>query len=438
MEMADRDRAAAPLPAPFPAERLRLDFPALRQTINGYPLVYLDNAATTQKPQPVLDEITRAYVECCANVNRGAHTLGARASAEYDAARAAVQRLLNAAAVEEVVFTSGCTSAINLVAYSWGDENVGAGDEVIVSGLEHHSNLLPWQALCQRRRARLRSIPLTDTGELRLDVLERWLCPRTKLIAVAHVSNVLGTVSPIAEIVRLAGRVGARVLVDGAQAVSRQPVDVRALGCDFYAFSGHKLYAPFGIGALYARRELLDRMPPFLTGGGMVDRVGVEASTYAEPPGRFEAGTPNLAAAIGLRRAVEYLEAIGLSAVQRHEEDLLLYARAALGRTAGVRLIGLATPAIGVVSFVFGDIHPHDVSTILDQRGVAVRAGHHCAEPVMQHFGVPATLRASFALYNTRTDVDALVSGLASAREVFSKVFGNVSDTAFEQASDSD
>jgi cysteine desulfurase/selenocysteine lyase len=411
----------SPLPsrASLDVERLRLDFPALAQLINGHPLVYLDNAATVQKPQCVIDEVTRCYTSGCANVHRGAHTLGARASDAYDAARGTVQRFLNAEAAEEIVFTSGCTAAINLVASAWGDQNVGAGDEILVSGLEHHSNLLPWQRLCQRRGARLRLIPLTERGELRLDTYADWLGSRTKLVAVAHVSNALGTLNPVEVMAKLAHGVGAPILVDGAQAVSRLRVDVRALGCDFYAFSGHKLYGPFGIGALYARRELLERMPPFLTGGGMVDRVEAEEATFAGLPRLFEAGTPNLAGAMGLARAIGYLEGIGLDVVTSHERELLAYTRRALEHVAGVRLIGTAEAALGVVSFVMDDIHPHDVSTILDQAGVAVRAGHHCAQPVMRHFDVPATVRASFAVYNTRADVDALVCGLAKVRDVF-------------------
>jgi cysteine desulfurase / selenocysteine lyase len=403
----------------FPAERLRLDFPALAQNIAGHPLVYLDNAATTQKPQCVIDSMTRGYTDGVANVNRGAHTLGGRASAAYEAAREAVRRLLNARVPDEIVFTSGCTAAINLVAYAWGDENIAEGDEVITTALEHHSNLLPWQRLCQRRRARLRVISLTAAGDLRLDELSDALSARTRLVAVAHVSNSTGAVNPVREIATLARRVGARVLVDGAQAAPRMAVDVSELDCDFYAFSGHKLYGPFGIGALYARRELLERMSPLSTGGGMVEEVGAQSSTYAGVPARFEAGTPNLEGAIGLARAIQYLEAIGLSRVLQHDQELTAYARAALARTARVRLIGDPASALGVVSFVVEGVHAHDVSTILDQAGVAVRAGHHCASLALQHFQVPATLRASFALYNTRSDVDALVTALAGVQEVF-------------------
>jgi cysteine desulfurase/selenocysteine lyase len=403
----------------FSAERVRLDFPALAERPGGAPLVYLDNAATTQKPEAVIEAVARAYRGGMANVNRGAHALAARASAAYESARASVQRLLNAELADEVVLTSGCTAAINIAAYAWGDEHVGPGDEVLTTALEHHSNLLPWQRLCERRRARLRVIPLTAAGEIDLGELEAALTDRTRLVAVTHVSNVTGGESPLREIIALAGRVGARVLVDGAQAAPRLPVDVRALGCDFYAFAGHKAYGPSGIGALYAARPVLRQMAPFLTGGGMVESVEAERATYAAAPARFEAGTPNLEGAIGLERAIGYLTALGLPRVRAHDEALTRYARAALERAPGVRLIGAPARPIGVVSFVLDEVHAHDASTIVDQAGVAVRAGHHCASLALQHFGVGATLRASFAVYNTRADIDALVLALARVREVF-------------------
>jgi cysteine desulfurase / selenocysteine lyase len=414
--MAEPSAPAAP---GLDLERLRAQFPALGQRIHDQPLVYLDNAATVQKPACVLDEMQRCYTEYCANVHRGAHTLGERATASYERARRAVQRLLHAQSPDEIVFTSGCTAAINLVARAWGDQNVGAGDEILVTGLEHHSNLLPWQQLCQRCGARLRSVPLDPHGQLQLDAYERLLGPRTRLVAVAHVSNALGTLNPIRELAQRAHAVGARILVDGAQAVARCAVDVQELGSDFYAFSGHKLYGPFGIGALYGRRELLESMPPLFTGGGMVEVVEAESSSFSAAPGRFEAGTPNLSAAAGLERAIAWLQGVGLERVRAHELDLLRYARRALAALPGVRLIGAGEPALGVVSFVQDGVHPHDVSTILDRSGIAVRAGHHCAQPVMRHFDVPATVRASFAAYNTRAEVDALVAGLARVREVF-------------------
>jgi len=400
----------------LPAERLRLDFPALAA---GAPLVYLDNAATTQKPESVIEAVASYYRAGAANAHRGAHRLGASASAAYEAARAEVQRLIGAEHPDEIVLTSGCTAAINLVAHAFGDERVGAGDDVIVTTLEHHANLLPWQRLCQRRGARLRVLPASPEGELRLDVLESWLTPRTRLVAVTHVANTTGGVSSLGEIVALAARVGARVLVDGAQAIARLAVDVRAIGCDFYAFSGHKLYAPAGIGVLYGRRELLASLGPFITGGGMVDVVTPEASTYAAAPSRFEAGSPNVEGAIGLTRAIEYLRAAGIERVARHDEALTRYARERLRAVPGVQLIGEPRRSLGVVSFVMAGVHAHDLSTIVDDAGVAVRAGHHCAQLAMQHFGVSATVRASFGLYNTRADIDALCAALDRAREIF-------------------
>jgi len=400
-------------------EALRSQFPALSQLVHGQPLVYLDNAATVQKPACVLEELLRCYTESCANVNRGAHTLGERATEGYERARSTVQRFLHAASSEELVFTSGCTAAINLVAHGWGDRHVRQGDEVIVTGLEHHSNLLPWRELCRRRGARLRSVPIDEQGRLDLEAYARLLGPRTRLVAVAHVSNVLGTLTPLRELAGLAHAAGARILVDGAQAVARTAVDVQALDCDFYAFSGHKLYGPFGIGVLWGRRELLESTEPVFTGGGMVEELSAERASYRPLPARLEAGTPNVSGALGLGRAIEWLEQIGLERVEAHERELLSHARAVLAELPGVRLLGSAEPALGVVSFVLEGVHAHDLSTILDQAGIAVRAGHHCAQPVMQRFGVPAALRASFAVYNTRAEIDALVAGLRRAREVF-------------------
>jgi cysteine desulfurase/selenocysteine lyase len=400
-------------------EALRRQFPALSQLVHGRPLVYLDNAATVQKPASVLEELLRCYTESCANVNRGAHTLGERATEGYERARGTVRRFLNAASADELVFSSGCTAAINLVARGWGDRHVAQGDELIVSGLEHHSNLLPWRELCRRRGAVLRSVPIDEQGALDLDAYARLLGPRTRLVAVAHVSNVLGTLTPLRELARLAHAAGALILVDGAQAVARTAVDVQALDCDFYTFSGHKLYAPFGIGVLWGRRELLESMDPVFTGGGMVEELSPERVSYRPVPGRLEAGTPNLSGALALARAIEWLQQIGLDRVEAHERELLRHARAVLGALPGVRLLGGAEPALGVVSFVLDGVHAHDLSTILDHGGVAVRAGHHCAQPLMQRFGIPAAVRASFAVYNTREEIDALVAGLRRAREVF-------------------
>ena len=405
--------------AALDVEAVRAQFPALRQLVHGRPLIYLDNAATVQKPACVLEELVRCYTESCANVNRGAHTLGERATEGYERARQIVQRFLHAPSSEEVVFTSGCTAAINLVAHGWGEQHVASGDELLVTGLEHHSNLLPWRELCQRRGATLRCVPIDDRGALDLDAYRRLLGPRTRLVAVAHVSNVLGTLTPIRELGRLAHAVGARIFVDGAQAVARTPVDVQALDCDFYAFSGHKLYAPFGIGVLWGRRELLEATAPLFTGGGMVEELSPERASYRPLPGRLEAGTPNLSGALGLGRAIQWLEQIGLTRVEAHEGALLRHARAVLAELPGTRLIGSAEPALGVVSFVLDGVHAHDLSTVLDQAGIAVRAGHHCAQPVMQRFGVPAAVRASFAVYNTHAEIDALVAGLLQARAVF-------------------
>jgi cysteine desulfurase/selenocysteine lyase len=398
---------------------LHADFPALAQRVHGHPLIYLDNAATTQKPRVVLEETQRCYTEYCGNVQRSAHSLAERASLAYEAAREAVQRLIGAASPEEIVFVSGATAAINLVARGFGDDAVGPGDEVVVTQLEHHSNLLPWQELCRRRGARLRSVPLDERGALRLDVYRELLGARTRLVALAHVSNVLGTENPVRELIELAHACGARVLVDGAQAVGRCAVDVKALGCDFYAFSGHKLYGPFGIGVLYGKAEELERIYPPVTGGGMVDVVEAEWASHAGLPQRLEAGTPNLAGAAALARAVEYLSRIGLARIEQHDRALVAYARNVLGAQPRVRLVGTAEPALGVVSFAVEGVHPHDVATLLDQHGIAVRAGHHCAQPVMRHFGLPGTVRASFALYNTSAEVDALAAGLAHVREVF-------------------
>jgi cysteine desulfurase/selenocysteine lyase len=399
--------------------RLRADFPALDQKMHGKPLVYLDSAASTQKPRAVIEAVARFYAEDYANIHRGVYELAERATRAFESGREAVRRLLHASDAREVVLLRGATEAINLVAQSWGRANVGPGDEILVTAMEHHSNLVPWQMLCAERGARLVVAPIDDDGALRMDELERRLGPRTRLAAVVHVSNALGTVNPIREIVELAHARGARVLVDGAQAVARTPVDVSALGCDFYALSGHKLYGPSGIGALWGRAELLEAMPPWQGGGEMIETVTFERTTYASIPRRFEAGTPHIAGGVGLASAIGYLEAAGLERVCAHEEALLAYARDALRQVPRLRPIGTAPRRMGVLSFVLDGIHAHDVGTVLDREGVAVRTGHHCAQPVMQRFGVPATVRASFGLYNTREDVDALVRGLHAVLEVF-------------------
>ena len=398
---------------------VRRDFPILRQRIHGKPLVYLDNAATTQKPQAVLDALVHYYAEENANVHRGVHSLSGRATDSYEAARETVRRFLNAADAKEIVFPRGTTEAINLVAQTYGRAHVGAGDEIVITEMEHHSNIVPWQILCEEKRAKLRVVPVTDAGELRFDEYERLLNERTKIVAVAHVSNVLGTINPIAEIVRLAQPRGIKVVVDGAQAVAHMPVDVQALGCDFYAFSGHKIFGPTGVGVLYGRKALLESMPVYQGGGGMIGRVTFERTTFADLPYKFEAGTPHIVGAIGLAAALDYLTTIGLERVGSYEEALLSYATDALSEVPGLRLMGTAPAKASVLSFVLGDVHPHDVGTILDREGVAVRAGHHCCQPLMARLGVPATARASLALYNTHEDVDALVAALRTVQEVF-------------------
>jgi cysteine desulfurase/selenocysteine lyase len=397
--------------------RVRADFPALHQQVNGRPLVYLDNAATTQKPQPVLDALLGFYSRDCANVHRGVHALSQRATDAYEGARETVARFLNARP-REIVFTRGTTEAINLVAYSYGSR-LSPGDEILITELEHHSNIVPWQMLAERTGARLRVAPIDDRGEIILEEFQRLLGPRTRIVAVAHVSNALGTVNPVEEICRLAHTYGARVLVDGAQAVPHLAVDVRALDCDFYAFSGHKIYGPTGIGVLFGRWELLEAMPPYQGGGDMIRSVTFEKTLYNDPPYRFEAGTPHIAGAIGLAAAIEYVTRLGLEEIRRHEQQLLEAATRALEEIPGVRIVGTAAHKAAVVSFVLDGVHPHDVATVLDHEGVAVRAGHHCAQPLMERFGLPATTRASFALYNTLEEVDALARAVRRARELF-------------------
>ncbi len=412
----DERRTAAP---GYDLARVRDDFPILARQIHGRPLVYLDNAATTQKPRAVAAAIADCYSGWYANVERGVHTLSQLATQHREGARETVRRFLNAASAEEIVFVRGTTEAINLVAASWGPANVGPGDEVLITGLEHHSNLVPWQRLCAERGAALRVAPIDDRGEVRLDDFARLLSPRTRLAAFAHVSNALGTVLPVREMTELAKQAGAAVLIDGAQAVPHLAVDVQALGCDFYAFSGHKVYGPSGLGVLWGRAERLAAMPPWQSGGGMVHTVTFEKTTYAPPPHRFEAGTPFIEGAAGLAAALDYLTALGLPAVAAWESELLALATARLAEIPGVRIVGTARAKAAVLSFTMEGIHPHDLGTILDREGVAIRAGHHCAQPVMAHFGVPATARASFALYNTAAEVEALAAALVRARELF-------------------
>jgi len=397
----------------------RRDFPLLDQRFHGKPLVYLDNAATTQKPQVVIDRLARFYQEDNANVQRGVYALSERATSAYESARATVQRFLNAAAPGEIVFVRGTTEAINLVAAAWGRTRLRAGDEILLSEMEHHSNLVPWQIACQASDARLRVVPIDDHGNLQLEAFEPLLTDRTRIVAIVHVSNALGTVNPVREIVRRAHARGIPVLVDGAQAVAHGRVDVQELDCDFYAFSGHKVFGPTGVGVLYGRAAILDALPPYQAGGGMIRSVTFDRTQYADVPARFEAGTPNVGGAVALGCAIEYLSAIGLDDVASYERELLDYATAALAEVPGVRIIGAPARRTAILSFVVEGVHPHDVGTLLDHEGVAVRAGHHCCQPLMTRLGLTATVRASLALYNTASDIDALVAAVVRAREVF-------------------
>jgi len=395
---------------------LRADFPALDQLVHGQQLVYLDNAATTQKPWSVLDALTRYYSQDNANVHRGVHVLSERATVAYEQAREAVRAFIHARSVTEIVYTRNATEAINLVARAWGDANVRTGDEVLITAMEHHSNIVPWQQLCQRTGATLRAVPIDDQGELLLEEFDALLTDRTKMVAVTHASNALGTVNPIREIVTRAKRAGATVLVDGSQAVGHMAVDVQALDPDFYVWTGHKLFGPTGIGVLYGREGVLEAMPPFLGGGDMIRTVTLEGSTWNDLPYKFEAGTPNIAGAIGLHAAIEYVTTVGFDWIGAHESSLLADATTRVAAVPTVRLVGTARHKIGVLSFVMEGIHPHDIGTIVDREGVAIRTGHHCAQPVMDRYGIPATARASFSMYNTQADVDALVRALERVR----------------------
>jgi cysteine desulfurase/selenocysteine lyase len=406
-------------PGKLDVERVRADFPILEQQIRGKRLVYLDSAATSQKPRAVIDAIANYYLEDNANVHRGVHLLSERATEAYEGARGKVKRFINAAHDHEIVFVRGTTEAINLVAQTYGRSRVRAGDEILITAMEHHSNIVPWQLLCEEKGAVLRVAPIDDEGQLLLDELERLIGPRTRLLALTHVSNALGSINPVRRIVEMAHERKVPVLVDGAQAAPHLALDLQALGCDFYAFSGHKLFGPTGIGVLYGKSELLDAMPPWQGGGDMISSVTFEKTTYNKLPYKFEAGTPDIAGAIGLGAAIDYVSALGLSAIAAHEHDLLAYATEALRQVPGLRLIGTAKEKASVLSFWLGDVHPHDVGTVLDREGIAIRTGHHCAQPLMRRLGVAATVRASLAFYNRREDVDALVSGLHKVLEVF-------------------
>ncbi|MCH8005752.1 MAG: cysteine desulfurase [Planctomycetes bacterium] len=403
----------------FDPIRARRDFPILTRTIGGKPLVYLDNAATAQKPQVVIDTIRRYYESQNANIHRGVHRLSVDATRAYEQARAKVAGFISAARPEEIIFVRSATEAINLVAQSYARPRLGAGDEVLITTLEHHSNIVPWQIVCQQTGARLRVVPINDAGELEMEAYGKLLGPRTKIVAVAHISNSLGTINPVKEIIAIAQRQGVPVLVDGAQAAPHLPIDVQALGCEFYAISGHKMFGPSGIGALYGRFDVLDAMEPYQGGGEMILSVTFDKTIYNHVPHKFEAGTPNIAGAIGLGATIDYLDTLGLDKIAAYEQGLLDYTTKTLASIDGVRLIGTARHKAAVVSFLVGDIHPHDVGTILDQEGIAVRTGHHCAQPVMQRFGLTATVRASLALYNTESEIDVLGAGLRTVLEVF-------------------
>jgi cysteine desulfurase/selenocysteine lyase len=397
----------------------REHFPVLDQRVHGKPLVYLDNAATTQKPQMVLDAMNQFYQMDNSNIHRGVHELSERSTRHYEEARVKLQRFINAGDWREIIFVRGVTEGINLVAYTYGRRHIAAGDEIVISAMEHHSNIVPWQILCEEKQAILRIAPINQRGELLLDEFEKLLGPRTKLVSMVHVSNALGTVNPVGEITRIAHHHGVPVFIDGAQAVAHMKVDVQEIDCDFYSLSGHKMFGPTGIGVLYGKADLLNKMPPYQGGGDMIRSVTFAKTTYNELPYKFEAGTPNIAGTIGLGAAVDYIDEIGIDRIQAFEHDLLAYGTAQLERIPGLRLIGTAHEKASVLSFVLEGVHPHDVGTILDREGVAVRTGHHCAQPVLEWFGVPATTRASLAFYNTKQDIDALVAGIYKVKEIF-------------------
>jgi cysteine desulfurase/selenocysteine lyase len=398
---------------------LRKDFPIFHRPVRGKALVYLDNAATTQKPQTVLDALARFYTQECANIHRGVHYLSERATESYESSREKVRAFINANSTNEIIFVRGATEAINLVAQTYGRTHVGPGDEILISGLEHHSNIVPWQMLCEEKGARLRIVPLDHSGALAFEQYAELLGPRTRLVAVTAVSSALGTVTPVREITRLAHQRNVPVLIDGAQAVQHMPVDVQELDCDFFAFSGHKVYGPTGVGVLYGKEAMLEAMPPYQGGGDMIISVTFEKTAFAAPPFKFEAGTPNIAGGIGLGAAIAYLQAVGMARVAAHERELIDFATRALEAVDGLRIIGTAKEKAGVISFVMNGVHPHDIGTILDKEGIAIRTGHHCSQPVMDFFKIPATARASVGIYNTREDVEALVCAIRKVQEVF-------------------
>ena len=405
----------------FDVTRIREDFPILKETVNGRPLVYLDNAATSQKPQAVIDALVSYYMTENSNVHRGVHTLSQKATDAYEGAREKVRQFINAEHDKEIIFVRGTTEGINLVAQTYGRTHVGPGDEIIVTAMEHHSNIVPWQILCEEKGAYLKVVPINDDGELLLDEYENLLSPRTKLVSIVHQSNALGTINPVEQVIELAHSRGIPVLLDGAQAVAHVPIDVTRLGCDFYAFSGHKLYGPTGVGVLYGRAELLDAMPPYQGGGEMIRSVSFEKTLYNVIPNKFEAGTQNIAGSVGLGAAIDYVNGVGMSNIAAYENELLAYGTERLSEIGPVRLIGTARHKGSILSFVMENAHPHDVGTILDAEGIAVRTGHHCAQPLMDRYGVPATVRASLAFYNTKEEIDTLVKGIDRVIEVFSR-----------------
>ncbi len=411
--------SGAPIAASLDVARIREDFPILGMEVRGQPLVYLDNAATSQKPRSVIEALSHYYERENGNIHRGVHYLSEKATEQYDLTREAARRFFTAKHAHEIIFTRGSTEGINLVASSFGQAFVRAGDEIIISGMEHHSNIVPWQMLCERTGAVLKVIPVTDDGELDLGAYRELLSARTKLVSVVHVSNALGTINPVAEIIAAAHAAGAAVLLDGAQAAPHTPVDVQALDCDFFVCSGHKMLGPTGASVLYGKESWLDRMPPYMGGGDMIEHVSFERTTYAKLPSKFEAGTPSIGDVVAYRAAFEYLERVGLEAIAAHEHELLAYATEQVREIPGIRLVGTAREKAGVLSFVMDCAHPHDIGTILDGHGVAIRAGHHCAQPLMRRFGLPSTARASFYLYNTRDEVDTLVRAIHHVREVF-------------------
>jgi cysteine desulfurase / selenocysteine lyase len=410
-----RDRAVAA----YDVAAIRRDFPILSREVYGKPLVYLDNAASSQKPEAVISAERDVYERCYANIHRGVHWLSVHATDAYDASREKARAFLNAAEAHEIIFVRGTTEAVNLVAQTYGRTRVGAGDSIVITGLEHHSNIVPWQLLCEEKGASLSVAPLNDAGEVELDALERLITPRTRIVSVAHLSNALGTILPIRRICEIAHARGVPVLVDGAQAAPRMPVDVRELDCDFYALSSHKIYGPSGVGVLYGKTALLEEMPPYQGGGDMIRSVTFEKTTFNALPYKFEAGTPNIAGGIAFGAALDYVRGIGLEAIETHEADLLRYATESMRQIPGLTVIGTARQKAGVLSFVLDGIHPHDIGTVLDREGIAIRTGHHCAQPVMERFQIPATARASFGLYNTREEVDSLIRAIHKVIEMF-------------------